>query len=607
MATERSTSRSWSLRRTEVAGVDEPPFGDGRVQLVSLLNAAIAAAAYILHYESFRITAGVMDHWCSRPEEFANLSVKQWKELAIPVDEDGVYSRCTVREPPFGGANNRVVPCTSWEFDMDKYGNNIVSEWALVCDRAWLITLARLVYAAACIVSTPLVSRLADRASRKLVVFSTIPVVLITGVASSLPNNFQFFVIVRAVVSAATSCTVPPVLAILWEVSPPRKAPLYCVISILVTVVVADSAVAAAEALKAGWAALQLILMVPTFLLAALYFTLEDSPSWLVATGRAVEAERVSLHLARSNGVTATRCRELFTLQYKTKPLDPGETVEQSNACSPRLRSRTVLILYMWTVFSYAQDSYVTNDGIPASGPVKLIAFVTSLSVCLLYTRWVVQYGPKRTVVVNGLVFSASLAATTATSANEGMVRNVLIVLTKVSGYSTLLNFSMLTLQLYPVTAHCVALAIAIVSSRVGDTLAQTSTALIGPSWHTGSGLAIAAVTIALFVIAAEYLPDEHRTSASAASPSRRRSSAADELRRAFRDTLKPLHTKRAKHSENKPRKNSGKALGVTDCGVPILPCRRSLKLSLPAESLAFFFLPFFRDFPIPDNGIKIA
>ncbi|XP_037280601.2 solute carrier family 22 member 20 [Rhipicephalus microplus] len=556
MATERSTWRSLSLRRTEMAGVDEPPFGDGRVQLVSLLNAAIAAAVYILHYESFRITAGVMDHWCSRPEEFGNLSVTQWKELAIPIDENGVYSRCTVREPPFGVANNHVVPCASWEFDLDKYGNNIVSEWALVCDRAWLIVLARLAYAASCIVSTPLVSRLADRAGRKLVVFGTIPVVLITGVASSLPNNFQFFVIVRAVVSAATSCTVPPLLAILWEVSPPRKAPLYCVISILVTLVVSDSAVAAAEALKTGWATLQLFLMVPTFLLVALYFTLEDSPSWLVATGHAVEAERVSVHLARSNGVTMTRCRELFALQYKTQQRDEAEAVEQTNACGPRLRGRTVLILYMWTVFAYVHDIYVTNDGIPVSGPVKLIAAVGSLTVCLLFTRWVVQYGPKRTVVANGLLFSASLAATTATSANDQMVRNVLTVVTRVSSYSLLLNFSMLTLQLYPVTARCVAMAIAIVSSRVGDTLAQTSTTLIGPTWHTGNGLVIAAVTMALFVIAGEYLPDVNKTSALAVSLSRRRSSAGEELRRAFRDTLKPLQMKRPKPSDKRPRKN---------------------------------------------------
>ncbi|KAL3198536.1 hypothetical protein MRX96_014352 [Rhipicephalus microplus] len=134
--------------------------------------------------------------------------------------------------------------------------------------------------------------------------------------------------------------------------------------------------------------------------------------------------------------------------------------------------------------------------------------------------------------------------------------RNVLTVLTKVSGHSLLLNFSMLTLQMYTVTARCVPMAIAIVCSRVGDTLAQISTAFLGPTWHTGNNLAIAAVTMALFVIAGEYLPDEHKMSPSVASSSRRRNSAGEELRRAFRDALKPLQVKCLKQSEKRPREN---------------------------------------------------
>ncbi|XP_075553698.1 beta-alanine transporter-like [Dermacentor variabilis] len=311
LATERSTE---SFRKPEPSCADEPPFGDGRFQLVTLLNVVVAAAAYALHYESFRLTAVVMGHWCRRPEAFANLSVEQWKELAIPVDKQGAYSRCTVREPPYSSANSRVVPCTSWEFDLSEYGNNAVSEWALVCDRAWLISLARLVYAAACIFPTPVVSRLADRVGRKVVVFVIIPGVLIAGVASSLPNDFQFFVPVRAVVSAATSCTMVPLFAILWEVCPPCKIPIYCIVFILITIVIGDSTVLTAQGLKPGWATVQLVLMVPTFLLVGLYFTVEQSPSWLVATGRVGEAERISQRLAKLSRVPTNRCREQFAL-----------------------------------------------------------------------------------------------------------------------------------------------------------------------------------------------------------------------------------------------------------------------------------------------------
>ncbi|XP_065293877.2 beta-alanine transporter-like [Dermacentor albipictus] len=552
LATERCKE---SFRKPEQSCADEPPFGDGCFQLVTLLNVVIAGAAYVLHYESFRMTAGVMDHWCRRPETFANLSVKQWKELAIPVDKQGAYSRCTVREPPYSIAISRVVPCTSLEFDLSKYRNNAVSEWVLVCDRAWLISLARLVYAAACIFPTPLVSRLADRVGRKVVVFVTIPVVLIAGVASSLPNDFHFFVAVRAVVSAATSCTMVPLFAILWEVCPPRKTPIYCIVFIVITMVVGDSTVSIAEQLKAGWATVQLVLMVPTFLLVGLYFTVEESPSWLVATGRVGEAERISQRLAKLNGVPSSRCRELFALQTRAHVRDAAETLKQSDPCNARLRSHSILVFYIWRAVSYAQDSYIPTDGIPVRVLVKVIAAVTSLSACVLFTHLVHHYGPKRTVVVSGLGFSASLAALTAMPLEEDtLLLDLLVIVMKTTGYITFSNFGVLAIQLYPVTAHCTAMAIALISSRVGDTSAQMSTVLTGPRWHLGNGLTFAAVTSALFVIASEHLPDESATGASG-MPDHMRSTPGEDLKRVFQETLKPLRKKPAKHGENKTRR----------------------------------------------------
>ncbi|KAH6940302.1 hypothetical protein HPB50_026594 [Hyalomma asiaticum] len=55
---------------------------------------------YTLHNDSFRVTAAMMDHWCRRPAQFANISVADWKSMVIPIDENGEYSRCTMRQPP---------------------------------------------------------------------------------------------------------------------------------------------------------------------------------------------------------------------------------------------------------------------------------------------------------------------------------------------------------------------------------------------------------------------------------------------------------------------------------------------------------------------------
>ncbi|KAL3243727.1 hypothetical protein MRX96_020111 [Rhipicephalus microplus] len=186
------------------------PFGDGLFQLMNVLSAAIVLGNYLLHSEIFLLTAGVMDHWCRRPDSFANLSVDEWKQLAIPVDKNGEYSHCTIRDPPHGGAEARIVRCSSWEYDYTQYGNNIVSAWDLVCDRLWLVDFARLVYAAASVIPMAAATLYADSIGRRTALFITIPVVLISGVASAMPDDLQFFMIVRAIVSASTSALVPP-------------------------------------------------------------------------------------------------------------------------------------------------------------------------------------------------------------------------------------------------------------------------------------------------------------------------------------------------------------------------------------------------------------
>ncbi|XP_037558314.1 solute carrier family 22 member 23-like, partial [Dermacentor silvarum] len=259
------------------------PYGHGAYQLLHIIGAVIAVYNYGLHYESFRLTAGVMDHWCRRPD--------------------------SIRNSAWTSGNSWPYPWTS------KYGNNIVSHWNLVCDRRWLIDVARLVYAAASMASLPVVGALADSVGRKAVLFLTIPVVLISGAASAVPNDFQFFVAVRAVVSASTSALVVPMYALIYELAPIEKYPLYIIIIALSALMLSPITLFAAQLVKAGWAALQLILMIPTCLLLLLYYTIDESPSWLLETGNVKEAERIALRAARMNKVSPEDCRDLMAYQ----------------------------------------------------------------------------------------------------------------------------------------------------------------------------------------------------------------------------------------------------------------------------------------------------
>ncbi|KAL1421478.1 hypothetical protein MTO96_004168 [Rhipicephalus appendiculatus] len=272
---------------------------------MNVFSAAIVVGNYLLHSEIFLLTAGVMDHWCRRPDSFANLSVGEWKQLAIPVDNNGEYSHCTVREPPDGGLEARIMRCSSWEYDYTQYGNNIVSAWNLVCDRLWLIDFARVVYGAASVIPLVAFASFADSIGRRTVLFSTIPVVLISAVASAMPDDLQFFMIVRAVVSASTSVLAPPAMTLVADVSTINKYPAYVVAVSLLSFILMPITMFAADLARTGWVAVQLILMIPTCLLVVLYYTLMESPIWLLATGNVKGAEGVALRAAHMNNVSA--------------------------------------------------------------------------------------------------------------------------------------------------------------------------------------------------------------------------------------------------------------------------------------------------------------
>ncbi|XP_050043695.1 solute carrier family 22 member 12-like [Dermacentor andersoni] len=350
------------------------------------LGAVIALYNYGLNYESFRLAAGVMDHWRGRPDSMKNLSVDEWKQLAIPVDEKGEHSHCTMRDPPHGGHAARIVPCASWEFDLGQYGNNIVSHWNLVCDRRWLIDVARLVYAAACMAPLPAVGALADSIGRK-----------------------AFFVGVGAVVSASTGALVVPVYGLIYEVSPIEKYSDYIILIATSALMLSPITLFTAQLLKAGWATLQLILMVPTCLLLLLYYTVDESPSWLLETGNVKEAERIALRAASINKVSPEHCRDLMAAQAAAIKARSREAGNSSGICSPRFRACTVTMCYMWTAIGYAFDAFVITDSVPVGEITTTLSFIVSFIVLVVSAPLIATFGFRNTVSTSALVSAVTL------------------------------------------------------------------------------------------------------------------------------------------------------------------------------------------------------
>lgn len=519
----------------------QPVYGNGLFQVLTVFSTAVAACLYVLHYESFKVTAGVMDHWCQRPAAFANFSVDEWKLLAIPLDDHGEPSHCLVRDPPDGGEDSPVVSCSSWEFDSAPFGNNAVSEWKLVCDRSWLHSLVRIAYSLGAMIAVPAAGIAADNVGRKTVTFLAVPVVLIAGVASSLPKDFNFFVAMGTAVSASTGALVPPLWALLYEVSPPHMLVPYAVATTLAVVVTIPVTLFIANLMSGGWTSIQLALMLPTAFLLVLYYTVNESPAWLIARGRIPEAQRVTLRAARLNRVELSRSREEL-LKVSGQPHQ--HKVGAQRFCGATLRRRTILSLYMWVVISFALENFIYNEGVEIGDATIALGLTLSAATIFVGSVYLPRVGVKRTVIFSGILFSSSMTLLAATYTRERtLARDAMVIVVRISGYLTYSAFFLMNAAMYPVTARSTAIGTGLSASRFGDTVAQL---IMTPDHLKRLLIAVTAVLMALFVAAAEFLPEELEGAAQELKavakdgPKRREG----DLRRSLQTTLAPLPKK---------------------------------------------------------------
>lgn len=79
--------------------------GHGNFQRTMLFCGSLAAVVLLCHSLLLRLIARDVDHWCKPPSHLDFLTVTEWKNVAIPVLDDGTFSRCTIFDPPLDDSN----------------------------------------------------------------------------------------------------------------------------------------------------------------------------------------------------------------------------------------------------------------------------------------------------------------------------------------------------------------------------------------------------------------------------------------------------------------------------------------------------------------------
>ncbi|KAH9382794.1 hypothetical protein HPB48_023356 [Haemaphysalis longicornis] len=538
------------------------PFGEGAFQRLTLVAATLSSVAFLLHVDSFRLATRVMDHWCRRPADFASLSVSEWKSLAFPTEADGSPSQCTVRNPPYGGLKALIVTCQEWEFNLTGRGDNIVSEWSLVCQRQRLIDMAVLVYIAACAVWLPLAGFAADHVGRRVVIRVPFVALLAAGFCTSLANLLRLFVFLRVVVWLSAHSLMLLLCEVLYEVSTSSRRLVYCYLAPAVTLTVVPLILHAASHLEQGWRAFHLALMTPTTLLAAAFVVVDECPAWLVASRRRAEAAQAALKAARVNGFPEAECREWFKKADQRSGPRSSEIMANRNYISMFVegsRTRSMLLCYIWGAATLSFGQLYVNDTFPLPQHVALTGMHCQVPMCATVYTCVLAFGVKRTAVVLAMMYS-SMSWTVAAlyDAKRTLTCAILVVTLRMVGTASGALLPLLTMQQYVPSLSWRAFVLTYALGKVGWSVSGMPY-IYTHRYLRDITMAVVAILMAFVSVTLEHLPPtvdlqrRSRIERSRSSVSRCSSVAvAIDVRRSMQDSLVslpkgPIKT-RAKH-----------------------------------------------------------
>lgn len=369
----------------------EKLMGHGYFQLRILACAQLCFALTVFHDLSLVTMTADVDHWCKPPPDFPGDDVNVWKNVAIPVRDDGRFSQCAMYgQTTLGRISNRsLVPCDDWSYDLPSGVQTIVSKWNLVCSRSRHLSIALTNQFLGGFVFLPLVGQFADKVGRRPVIFAFVMVGLGAGFISSVASTFTIFVLGRTFVATAVGCLKVTTFILLLEVTTSVYRETYCCLAHVGSLV----ALFAALTLKGAIIYKQLVsllTMVPISLLVFAFYAVEESPRWLLFVRNWRDAKKVILIASELNKAAVNLEGFETTHQGKSTPsLGRPRIAVVDLLAMPQLKGRTLVLSCLWfsTVFSLYGVMLTTMEGKISLKLIGLLPTVSAILVAVFVLR----------------------------------------------------------------------------------------------------------------------------------------------------------------------------------------------------------------------------
>ncbi|KAH7951616.1 hypothetical protein HPB52_010919 [Rhipicephalus sanguineus] len=403
------------------------------VQPGGLLSGESDADTTITHGTATAGLARPIDHWCRLPHEYADIPSATWKNTSIPLEADGkTRSECLRYEPLHSVSdghdieNRTVIPCDAgWEYDKaDKTGigaYSIVSEWDLVCERRWILTLLMASYVFGGILGAATAGVTADNIGRRPVLRIWLFFLVVSGIALIFSKTLMMFAILRAVLAAAVSSVLVTSIVILFEVTSTPHRALFMSLAVAGASLIAAFYGELVYYLAPAWQIEQLAYMAPTSVLIMAVYLMDESPCWLLAVSNMRRADSVLAWAAQVNKVQPdvfkNRLVELkMELKRQQEQPEPGAldilSQEHGIRVTDVLRSGTLryrsAILFGCSFVSFAMYFNLSTGEVMRTNPMaRTVLAVLKLPGMMINVPVITHAGRRMSLAFSMIVMSA--------------------------------------------------------------------------------------------------------------------------------------------------------------------------------------------------------
>ncbi|GAA6230521.1 solute carrier family 22 member 5-like isoform X2 [Lates japonicus] len=366
----------------------------------------------------------VPSHLCLVPE--VNLT-QDWHEAIIPVEVlngKEELSRCSRYRLDVvqnlsaqGYIPGRDVNLTDleqegcvdgWIYSKDIYQSTIVSEFDLVCSEQWKQPFTSTIYFLGVLVGSFFSGQLSDRFGRKPVLFATMAVQTIFTFAEIFSPSWTVFSILLFISGLGQISNYVSAFVLGSEILTGNVRVLFSSMGVCLGFAFGYMMLPLFAYFLRDWRSLLLALSLPGLLYLPLWWSIPESPRWLLSQGRVEEAEAIVRKAAKWNKVQAPGVifEDYSADKIETHPKEHHNVFNLLRTSN--IRYTTVILCMVWFTLSTGYFGLSLNTSRLHANPYISCFISAAVEVPAYISSWLaLRYLPRRLSVICILLFGA--------------------------------------------------------------------------------------------------------------------------------------------------------------------------------------------------------